>query len=142
MLLPPFALTFLRRFAIALLAVVVLATVGFVSAQAYGKREFAKSRVIHIDEGILATVKPGEPANYLLIGSETFLDLLNWREPRQVAQRLISCSVLDDQPSVRRAMTGSTREARRAGSAAASVAAAINTAAIAPIVSGSCAEVP
>jgi LCP family protein required for cell wall assembly len=69
-LLPPFALTFIRRFAIALLAVVVLATVGFFSAQAYGKREFAKSRVIHIDEGILATVKPGEPANYLLIGSD------------------------------------------------------------------------
>ena len=68
--LPPSAFSFLRRFAIALLAVVVLATVGFVSAQAYGRREFAKSRVIHIPDGILATVKPGEPANYLLIGSD------------------------------------------------------------------------
>jgi polyisoprenyl-teichoic acid--peptidoglycan teichoic acid transferase len=69
-LLPSSALSFLRRFAIALLAVVVVATVGFVSAQAYGKREFAKSRTITIPNGILAQVKPGEPANYLLIGSD------------------------------------------------------------------------
>ena len=70
MLLPSSALTFLRRFAIALLAVVVLSAVGFVSAQAYGKRAFAKSRVIHIDDDLLKTVKPGQPANYLLIGSD------------------------------------------------------------------------
>jgi LCP family protein required for cell wall assembly len=68
--LPSSALRFLRRFAIAMLAVVVLATVGFVSGQAYGRREFAKSRVIHIPDGILTTLKPGEPANYLLIGSD------------------------------------------------------------------------
>ena len=53
-----------------MLVVVVVATVVFVSGKAYGKREFAKSRVIHIPDGILAPVKPGEPANYLLIGSD------------------------------------------------------------------------
>jgi LCP family protein required for cell wall assembly len=68
--LPSSALSFLRRFAIALFAVVVIATVGFVSAQAYGKREFAKSRTITIPNGILTPSKPGEPANYLLIGSD------------------------------------------------------------------------
>jgi LCP family protein required for cell wall assembly len=64
------ALSFLRRFAIALLAVAVLAAAGFVSAKAYGKREFGTSRTITIPEGVLGTVKPGEPANYLLIGSD------------------------------------------------------------------------
>jgi LCP family protein required for cell wall assembly len=64
------ALSFLRRFAIAMLAVAVLAAAGFVSAKAYGKREFGKSRTIQIPEGVLAKVKPGEPANYLLIGSD------------------------------------------------------------------------
>jgi LCP family protein required for cell wall assembly len=49
-------------------AVVALATVGFVSAQAYGRREFAKSRTITIPG--LQVVKPSEPANYLLIGSD------------------------------------------------------------------------
>ena len=68
---PPISVfSFLRRFAIALLAVVVIAGVGFVSAQAYGKRKFAESRVIHIPDGILQAVKSGEPANYLLIGSD------------------------------------------------------------------------
>ena len=70
MLLPPSLLTFLRRFAIALLAVFVLAGAGVVSGKAYGKREFAKSHVIRIPDGVLATVKPGQPANYLLIGSD------------------------------------------------------------------------
>jgi len=67
---PSSVFSFLRRFAIALLAVFVISAVGFVSAQAYGKRKFAESRVIHIPSGILKTVKPGEPANYLLIGSD------------------------------------------------------------------------
>jgi LCP family protein required for cell wall assembly len=92
---PPPALSFLRRFAIALLAVVVLAAVGFVSAQAYGKREFAKSRVIHINEGILATVKPGEPANYLLIGS----DIRPADETPQEAQAYGSGKVVSGQHS-------------------------------------------
>jgi len=66
--LPPSALSFLRRFAIALFAVVILAAVGFVSAQAYGRREFAKSHTITIPG--LQIVKPSQPANYLLIGSD------------------------------------------------------------------------
>jgi polyisoprenyl-teichoic acid--peptidoglycan teichoic acid transferase len=64
------ALSFLRRFVIAMLAVVVLAAGGFVTAKAYGKREFGKSRTVTIPEGVLAKIKPGEPANYLLIGSD------------------------------------------------------------------------
>lgn len=70
MLTPSSALSFLRRFAIALLAVVVVASVGFVSARAYGKRKFSESKTIKIPDGILFTVKPGQPANYLLIGSD------------------------------------------------------------------------
>jgi len=60
--------SFLGRFAIALVLVVSLAVAGFVSAQAFGRREFGKSKVIHITD--LTPTKPGEPANYLLIGSD------------------------------------------------------------------------
>jgi LCP family protein required for cell wall assembly len=62
--------SFLRRFAIALVAVVVITVVVFMSANAQGKREFAKSGVVHIPDGILAQAQPGKPANYLLIGSD------------------------------------------------------------------------
>jgi LCP family protein required for cell wall assembly len=62
--------SFLRRFAIALTVVVVIAAAGFVSAQAYGKRKFAESRVIHIPPELLKATQPGKPANYLLIGSD------------------------------------------------------------------------
>lgn len=62
------AISFLGRFAIAFVLVVAIAVVGFVSAQAYGKREFAKSRTIHIDD--LTPAQQGKPANYLLIGSD------------------------------------------------------------------------
>jgi LCP family protein required for cell wall assembly len=61
-------ISFLGRFAIALVLVVAVAAVGFVSAQAYGRREFAKSKTIHIDD--LTPTKQGQPANYLLIGSD------------------------------------------------------------------------
>jgi polyisoprenyl-teichoic acid--peptidoglycan teichoic acid transferase len=67
---PSSAFTFLRRFAIALLAVVALTAVVLVSANAYGKKQFAKSRVVHIDDKVLIPVKPGQPANYLLLGSD------------------------------------------------------------------------
>jgi LCP family protein required for cell wall assembly len=60
--------SFLGRFAIALLLVVAIAVGGFVSAQAYGKREFGKSKTIHIDD--LTPTRQGEPANFLLIGSD------------------------------------------------------------------------
>jgi LCP family protein required for cell wall assembly len=61
-------ISFLGRFAIALVLVVAIATAGFVSAQAYGRREFGKARRIHIDD--LTPTRQGEPANYLLIGSD------------------------------------------------------------------------
>jgi LCP family protein required for cell wall assembly len=60
--------SFLGRFAIALVLVVAIAAAGFVSAQAYGRREFGKSKTIHVDD--LTPTKRGEPANYLLIGSD------------------------------------------------------------------------
>jgi LCP family protein required for cell wall assembly len=69
-LLPSSAFTFLRRFAIALLIVAVLTVAVFVTANAYGKKEFAQSRVVHIDDKVLVPVKPGRPANYLLLGSD------------------------------------------------------------------------
>jgi len=60
--------SFLGRFAIALVLVFAIAAAGFVSAQAYGRREFGKSKTIHVDD--LTPTKQGEPANYLLIGSD------------------------------------------------------------------------
>jgi LCP family protein required for cell wall assembly len=70
-LLPSSAFSFLRRFAIALLAVVVLSWAGLVFGKSYGQREFAKSATIRIPDGVLADNKPGEPANYLLLGLDT-----------------------------------------------------------------------
>jgi LCP family protein required for cell wall assembly len=61
---------FLRRFAIALLAVVILTAGGIMVGKSYGQREFAKTTKVHIDDGVLAATKPGEPANYLLLGSD------------------------------------------------------------------------
>ncbi len=66
----PSVFSFLRRFAIALLAVVAITGAVFMSANAYGKKEFAKSTVVHIPDGILTQTQPGKPANYLLIGSD------------------------------------------------------------------------
>ncbi|HWS45325.1 MAG TPA: LCP family protein [Acidimicrobiia bacterium] len=63
--------SFLRRFAIAFVAVVILAAVGVVAGKAYGRKKFAESTTIHIPDGVLAPVRQGEPANYLLIGSDT-----------------------------------------------------------------------
>ncbi len=70
MLSPPFVFSFLRRFAIALVAVVVLTAVVFKSADAYGKRKFNESPQVHIDQGVLKDIKPGQPANYLMLGSD------------------------------------------------------------------------
>ena len=70
-LLPSSAFSFLRRFAIALLAVVALTAGGLVVGKQYGIHEFGKSATITIPEGILAQTKPGEPANYLLLGLDT-----------------------------------------------------------------------
>jgi len=61
---------FVRRFAIALVAVVVLTAVVFKTADAYGKRKFSESPVVHIDDSVLPKVQPGNPANYLMLGSD------------------------------------------------------------------------
>jgi LCP family protein required for cell wall assembly len=66
----PFVFSFLRRFAIALVAVSAITAGVFVSANAYGKNEFEKSRTIPIDTRVLKAVKPGQPANYLMLGSD------------------------------------------------------------------------
>jgi LCP family protein required for cell wall assembly len=67
---PSFAFSFLRRFAIALVTVAVVTAVVFKTADAYGKRKFAESAVVHIDDSVLPKVKPGQPANYLMLGSD------------------------------------------------------------------------
>jgi LCP family protein required for cell wall assembly len=63
--------SFLGRFAIALLVVVLIAGAGVAMGKQYETNEFAKSRTINISNGILVPVKPGKPANYLLIGSDS-----------------------------------------------------------------------
>jgi LCP family protein required for cell wall assembly len=67
---PTTVFSFLRRFAIALVAVVVLAGAGVVLGKSYGRREFAKSATITINDDLLPPVKLGEPANILLLGSD------------------------------------------------------------------------
>jgi LCP family protein required for cell wall assembly len=64
-------LSFLGRFAIALVVVVLIAGIGVNMGKQYERREFNKSRKIYISNGILTKVKPGKPANYLLIGSDS-----------------------------------------------------------------------
>jgi len=62
--------SFLRRFVIACVIVSAVAGVGYVSANGYGKQQFANSPVVHIPNNVLTPVKPGQPANYLLLGSD------------------------------------------------------------------------
>ncbi len=61
--------SFLRRFAIACLVVAVLAAVGVFAGEAFARKSFEDSRKIHVPN--LVRARPGEPANYLLIGSDT-----------------------------------------------------------------------
>ena len=68
------AFSFLRRFLIACVAVVVIAGAGVAAGQQYNKAEFKKSKTIHIPEGVLTQVSAGQPANYLLIGSDSRAD--------------------------------------------------------------------
>jgi LCP family protein required for cell wall assembly len=63
--------SFLGRLAIACLIVVVIAAAGVLAGQSYEQHEFNKSRVVNISNGILTPTKPGKPANYLLIGSDS-----------------------------------------------------------------------
>ena len=71
---PSAVFSFLRRFLIACVAVVVITGAGVAAGQQYNKQEFAKSRTIHIPDGILTQVGAGQPANYLLIGSDSRAD--------------------------------------------------------------------
>jgi polyisoprenyl-teichoic acid--peptidoglycan teichoic acid transferase len=63
--------SFLRRLAIACVVVSVITGVGVVAGDEYGESKFEASRTISIPDGVLEPVKGGEPANYLLIGSDT-----------------------------------------------------------------------
>jgi LCP family protein required for cell wall assembly len=63
-------LSFLRRFAIACVAVVVVTAVGVTAGNAYKRRKFEESTKVPIPEGVLTPVRQGQPANYLLIGSD------------------------------------------------------------------------
>lgn len=61
---------FVRRFVVAL-TIVSLAGAGvLVFGERAGKSEFAKRKVVQIDDGVLAPSKPTQPANYLLIGHD------------------------------------------------------------------------
>jgi LCP family protein required for cell wall assembly len=63
--------SFLGRLAIACLAVVLITGGAVLVGNAYEKHEYAKSRTVFISNGILAPTKPGKPANFLLIGSDS-----------------------------------------------------------------------
>jgi LCP family protein required for cell wall assembly len=59
---------FLRRFAIACVAVTVITVTGIYAGDSSARRTFASSRKLDIPD--LEPLKPGQPANYLLIGSD------------------------------------------------------------------------
>jgi LCP family protein required for cell wall assembly len=65
-----FSFSFLRRLGIACLVVAVIAAGVLSLGDKAGKHEFGKRHVVHLDDGILAPVKPAQPANYLLIGHD------------------------------------------------------------------------
>ncbi len=58
--------SFVRRFAIALLVVALITTVGVVATDALGRSSFAHTPKINLKQ--LSQAYPGKPANYLLIG--------------------------------------------------------------------------
>jgi LCP family protein required for cell wall assembly len=62
--------SFLRRFLIACVVVAVVAAVGVNAGDSYGKQKFEGADKVHLDENVLTNVDPGEPANFLLIGSD------------------------------------------------------------------------
>ncbi len=62
-------LSFLRRFAIACLAVALVATGGVLAGDAFARKSFEESRKVRVPN--LVRARPDEPANYLLIGSDT-----------------------------------------------------------------------
>lgn len=63
------SLLFLRRFAIALVACIVLSATGVVAGNALARKKFDERKTTVIPG--LTAAKAGEPANFLLIGSDT-----------------------------------------------------------------------
>ena len=62
-------LSFLKRFAIALVVVTAVASIGVVTSEGAAKRKFDESKKVHVPG--LTKVIPGKPANFLLIGSDS-----------------------------------------------------------------------
>lgn len=60
---------FVRRLAIACLVVAVIAGVGIVAGNSVAQKKFQGTRSVNVPN--LIKVDPGQPANYLLIGSDT-----------------------------------------------------------------------
>jgi LCP family protein required for cell wall assembly len=61
--------SFFFRFAVAFVVVSVLAAAGVFLADWFARKEFEQSRKVHVPN--LVRAEPGQPANYLLIGSDT-----------------------------------------------------------------------
>jgi LCP family protein required for cell wall assembly len=66
---PVSSLAFLRRFAIACLAVTLVTATGVVAGNKFARDSFAASKKIELPN--LVRPRPGKPANYVLIGSDT-----------------------------------------------------------------------
>ena len=64
----PSPFPFLRRFAIACVVVAALTAVGVMAGDAFARKKFEESRKITVPH--LVPADPGQPANYLLIGSD------------------------------------------------------------------------
>ena len=62
---------FLRRFAVALVVVVVITAATVTAANVIGNNELSKIPRIHLPNDVLAPSKPGDPANFLIIGSDS-----------------------------------------------------------------------
>jgi LCP family protein required for cell wall assembly len=64
----PSSFDFLRRFAIACVVVAALTAVGVMAGDAFARKKFEESRKVAVPN--LVKADPGDPANYLLIGSD------------------------------------------------------------------------
>jgi LCP family protein required for cell wall assembly len=62
---------FLRRFLVAFVVVTVLTSATVVAANFVERNEFSKIPRIHLPDNVLAESTPGDPANYLIIGSDS-----------------------------------------------------------------------
>jgi LCP family protein required for cell wall assembly len=66
---PVSSLAFLRRFAIACLAVTLVTATGVWAGNRFARESFAATKQVELPN--LVPARPGKPANYLLIGSDT-----------------------------------------------------------------------